>query len=224
MGTNRSPDTFFVNTVTQTALPRINAYKYPDSTFISALTQAMSPTDKVDSWFASTPAGPSQSSTSRPNTRDTALTSLAGDQSQLSNQNTGDAFFDPTATGQRTRDLFLDSFVDDPQLPTAQRDASTRIPGSLPTNQSKPSTSRLSTRDPFFDSVPKGPSQVSTSRWNARAPAFNVWNSARKQAPASPWSKTEPSVSPGKHPSSPQQDVESDRLQWRESKKTPVRG
>ena len=181
-----------------------NEDKDPDSTFVSSLTQAMSPTDKVDSWLGSTPAGPSQSSTSRPNTRDTALTSLAGEQSMLSNQNTGDPFFDPTATGPSTQDLFLDSFVDNQsQLPTAQMDSSNEVPGSWTANQNKPSISNLDTRDPFFVGVPTGPSRLSTSRWNARAPAFNPCNSTRDQAPALPWNKTETSVSPGKHPPSP---------------------
>lgn len=190
MDTNKYPDTCFVNTATQTA------NKYPNSTFISALTP-MSPTDKVDSWFTSTPAGPSQSSTSRPNTRDTALTSIAGDQSQLLDRSTGSAFIDPTATGPTTQDLFQDSFVgDQSQLPTTQMEGSN---SSINANQSKPSTPRLSMTDPFFDSVPKGPSQLSTSRWNARATAFSPWHSTRDQTPASPWNKTGTSFSPGKH-------------------------
>ena len=201
MDTNKSPDTCFVNTVTQTA--QENADKDPDSKFVSSSTQAMSPMDKVDSWFASTPAGPSQSSTSRPNTRDTALTSLAGDQSQLSNRNTGDVFFDPTATSPSTRDLFLDSFIDDQsQRSTVQMDPSTNFPLSTNASQSKPSTSYLHSSDPFFDSVPKGPSQLSTSRWNARAPAFNPWTSTRDYTATLPWNKTETSATSGKHPCS----------------------
>lgn len=204
MNTNKSPDTCFLNTVTQAGLPRVSANTSPDSTFVNAVTQAMSTTDKVDSWFASTPAGPSQSSMSRPNTRDTALTSLTGDQSQLSNHNIEDEISDPTATGPSKQDQFLDSFIDHrSQLPTAQMDESTTAPGLSNTDQSKPSTSRVGTRDPFFDGVPTGPSQLSTSRWNARAPAFDPYSSIREQAPASPWNKTETCVSPGKHPQSP---------------------
>ena len=201
MDTNRSPDTSFVNTVTQATLPVVQTKKDPHSTYISVLTRSMSPTDKVDSWFSSTPAGPSQSSTSRPNTRDTAMTSIAGEQSQPSNQTTGETFLGPTTTGASPQDLFLDSFVDNQsQLPDAQMDANITIPGSLNTNLSRPSISGLGTTDSFFDSVPKGPSQLSTSRWNARAPTFNPWNSTRKQAPTSPCNKPETSVIRGKHP------------------------
>ena len=202
IGTNKSPDTCFVNTVTYPALPGVNATRHPDSNFISPLSQAMSPTEKLDSWFASTPAGPSQSSTSQPNTRDTVLTSLAGDQGQLSNQNTGETFVDSTITGSRTRDLFSGSFVESQsRLPTDQMDpcsGTTNLPNA---NQSKPSTLCLGTRDPFFDLVPKGPR---ISHWNVRAPAFKPWNPTGAQAPASPWNNTETCVSPGERPKSPQ--------------------
>ena len=195
--TNRSPDTYFVNTVTQRALPMLNANKHPDSTSISVLTQTMSPVDKIDSWFASTPAGPGQSSTSRPSTRDTALTSLAGDNSQLSNQKAGDAFLEPTATGPSTQDSFSD---EENKPPMTQMDASAEVSGPLAANQSEPSTSCLNTRDPFFDSVPKGPSQLSTSRWNARAPAFDPWSYTRGEARGSSGNKTETPFVPGEYP------------------------
>lgn len=198
IGTNKSPDTYFVNTVTYTALPGVNATEYPDSIFISPLSQAMSPTEKLDSWFASTPAGPSQSSTSHPNTRDTALNLFAGDQSQISNQNTGDTFVDSTVTGSRTRDLFLGSFVEgQSHLPAEQMDPCSGAANPPNANQSKPSTSGLGTRDPFFDLVPRGPR---ISHWNVRAPAFKPWNSTGEQASASPWNNTETSFSPGKLP------------------------
>lgn len=204
MNTNRSPDTGYINTTTQTASPKVFANTSPDSNFFNAVTHSMSTTDKVDSWFASTPAGPSQSSMSRPNTRDTALTSLPGDESQLPNQNTGEAFFDQTCTGPSARHPFLDSFVvHGSQLPTAQMDASTTVPDLLIADRSKTSTSREGTRDPFFDSVPTGPSQLSTLCYNARAPAFNPSDSTREQAPVSPWNKTETYISPGEHPQSP---------------------
>ena len=203
MNTSRSLDTCYVNTTTQTALPKVFANTSPDSNFINA-THSMSTTDKVDTWFASTPAEPSQSSMSRPYTRDTALTSFPGDQNQLSNQNTGDALLEPIATCPSTQDPFLDSFVDHrSQLPTAHMDASTKVPGSLKADQRKPSTSRVGARDSFFDSVPTGPSQLSTSRWNARAQPFDPSKSTQEQAPVSPWNKTETLYSPGKHAQSP---------------------
>lgn len=187
--------------MTQATLPGLNTKRYPESTHIGALTLAMSPADKVDSWFTSTPAGPSRSLTSRPKTRDTALTSLAGNQNQLWSQNTGNPFIDPSATGPRIRDSFLNSLVEDQgQLPTAQMDASNRIHGSVTATRITPPNSHLGERDSFFDSVPKGPSQVSTSRWNARAPAHSPWHSNRDQAPTSPGNKTEASMSPGKCP------------------------
>lgn len=202
IGMNRSPDTYFVNIVTHPVLPGVNATKYPDSKFISPLSQAMSPTEKLESWFASTPAGPSQSSTLHTNTRDTALTSLAGDPSQSLNQNTEETFVDSTATGSRTRDLFLGSFVEgESHLPREQMDPRSGAPNSSNANQSKPSTSDPATTDPFFDLVPKGPR---ISHWNVRAPAFKPWSSTGEQAPASPWNNKETSVSPGKSPKSPQ--------------------
>ena len=186
--------------MTQTSLPVMNAEKGPDSTSITTLTQDMSPTDKVDSWIASTLARPSQSSTSRPNTRNMAITSLAGGQSQLSNQNTGDTFIDPSTSGSSTRDLFPHSFVEEQsQLPEAQMDTSVTLPSSLETNHSKTSTSHLGTRDPFFHSVPKGPSQSSTALGNARARTFNSWNFSGDQAPASRCDETETSIVRGEN-------------------------
>ena len=224
IGMNRSPDTYFVNIATHPALPGVNATKYPDSTFISPLFQAMSPTEKLDSWFASTPAGPSEASTSHPNTRDTALTSLTRDRSQISNQNTRDPLVDSTVTGSRARDLFLGSFVEgQSHLPAEQMDPCSGAPNPPNANQSKLSTSGLGTRDPFFNLVPKGPR---LKHWNVQAPAFKPWNSTGEQASASPWNNTETSVSPGKCPKSRQ--IRSwfgiDILQQEKSRKILVRG
>ena len=180
----------------------VNANKHPDSAFISALIQTMSPADKIDSWFASTPAGPSQSATSRPNTKDTGMSSLAGDQSQSSNQESGDASFHSTTTDTSKRAPFPDPFLGlESQLPVMQMDGGTEVPGSSAADQRELSTSGLGTRDPFFDSVPKGPSQLSTPRWNTKSPAFDEWESARGHEPAPPWNKTETPLGPGKHPS-----------------------
>ena len=201
MDTNKSPGDFFVNTVTQGTLSAVNANQNLVSTSISVLTEAMSPADKVDSWFASDSAGPSQSSTSRPITTDTGLPSLAGDQSQLSNQNVEDIDSDPFIAGLGTRNLFMDSFPDDPsQQSNTEVDVSTRIPSSTLAKQTKLSTSNLRFRDPFFDSVPKGPSQLSTSRWNARAPFFDSWSSTRGQAHIPSWNKAESLSGEGEHP------------------------
>lgn len=197
----KSPDTRFVNTMTQTALPRVNANTSLDSTSINAMAQTMSPTDKVESWFSPTPAGPSQSLMSCPNTRHTALTFLARDQSQLPVQNTGDAFFSPAATDPSLRGLLLGSSADQQsQLTISQLNRETINPGSSTAHRSNRLTSHRGTRDLFFDSVPTGPSQLSTSRWNARAPAFDPWKSTQDQAPTSPWNMATTSPSPGKHP------------------------
>ena len=203
MDTIRFSETYFVNTVTQRALPVVNPNKSPNSTTLGVLTQTMSPADKVDSWFAFTPAEPGQSSTSCPNTTDTALKYSASDQIQLSNPKSGDASFESTATDSSAQASFPDSFFDsENRAPITQLDASTGFPGSWAAHQSELSTPHSGTRDPFFDSVPKGPSQLSTSRWEARALAFDPWSSARGQNAASPWNKTETTVGPGKHPQS----------------------
>lgn len=200
MDTNGLSDTYSVNTVTQRALPVVNPHKNPNSTSFGVLAQTMSPADKVDSWFASTPAEPGQSSTSCPSTRDTALNHFASDQIQLSNQKAKDASFESTATDPSAQAPFPDSFFDSEiRAPLMQLDASTGFPGSWAAHQSELSTPNLGIRDPFFDSVPKGPSQLSNSRWEARALAFDPWSSGRGQAPASSWNKTETPVGPGKH-------------------------
>lgn len=177
----------------------VNANKHPDLTSISALIQTMSPVDKVDSWFASTPAAPSQSSTSRPNTRDTAMSSLASDQSQLLNQDVRHASFEPYATGVSTQVPFPDSTLgSQSQLLLTQMDGGTEIPGPSAAVRRDLSTS---TRDPFFDSVPKGPSRPPTSRWDTKAPALVTWESARGQGPAPPWNEAETPHGLGTHPS-----------------------
>lgn len=194
IGTNKSPDKYFVNTVIHPALPEVNAKRFSDSTSISVLSQSMSPTEKFDFWFSSTPAGLSRSLTSRLNTSD----SLAGDQSQLSNQNTRDTLIDSTTTGPFTQDLFEGSFVEgESHLPVEHMDQSSGALDLPNVNQSKSSTSEAGTRDPFFDRVPKGPR---LSHWNAQAPAFNPWKATEGQGPASPWCNVETSDSPGKRP------------------------
>ena len=199
MDTNRYPDTSFANTIAQKASPLMNASKHSDSHSLSSSTQTWFAEYKVDLWFKSTPARPGQSSTSCPNTRDTASTSVDGDKSQLSKQKTEDTSFDFTGASALARlpDSSLDS-VQQPLVP--QMDGSTEVPDSPAANQSELQTARLSTRDPFFDSVPKGPSQLSISRWDARFPTFNPLDSTRNQAPASPWDKTATSFGSGKHP------------------------
>ncbi len=215
--TNRSPDSCLVNTVTQKALTAVNAKIHLDLTPTNVLTQAMSPADTVDSWLASTPAGASRSSTSRPNTRDTALTSLAGDPNQLPIQNAGDESFDPATLELSTEQPLTDSYLDEQnELLATQMNASTGLSGSSAPIQSKHPTSHLGARDPFFDSVPKGPSQLRTSRWNARAPTFDPWTSTRDQAPAPSRNTTETPFDPGWYPLSPHQNVGSDRLQQKE--------
>ena len=81
MDSNKSPDPSFVNIVNQTASAGVNTNEYPNPNLIIALSEAMSPTDKIDSWFASTTAGPSQPSTSHPCIRDTALPAMQTDAS-----------------------------------------------------------------------------------------------------------------------------------------------
>ena len=202
MDTNISPDTCFINTVAHMTLLTMDANKQSDSSFISAFAQTMSPVDKVDSWFASTSAGPSQCSKSRPNTRETVLSSVAGDQSQLSNQKAGDASLDSCAARISKQaplpDAFLNS-VHQPQI--IQMDGSSEVPGLVADNESEPSTPNLGTRDPFFDTVPKGPSQLSISRWDARAPAFDPLDTTRGQPSTSSWNKTKTPCGPGKNPS-----------------------
>ena len=201
MDTNIPPDDCFANMVTQGTSPATNANEILDPTSISVLPEAISPADKVDSWFASDFAGPSQSSMSCPTTRDTALTGLAGDQRQLSNQTVDDADSNPFLANPSIRDLFTDSIPDEQsQRSTTQMDVSTRVPSSSVANQAKLSTSHLGFRDPFFDSVPKGPSQLSTSRRNVRAPVFDSWDSTHGQAPTITLNKAESAFGAGKHP------------------------
>lgn len=192
--TNRSPDTCYINTVTQRVVPAADADKYFDSISIGVPAQIMPPADKVDTWFASSPAGPTYSSPSRPNTRDTALTSLIDDESQLSKHEMGDNLLDPPASGSAIRDL-----DDEHRPPPTLTDANALAPGVSNAHQSRPSISQLDTRDAFFDSVPKGPSQFSISRWNAGAPAFDPWSSARGPTPASSWHQKETPSGPSKH-------------------------
>lgn len=211
MDTNGFPNTYFIDTFTQGTLPTMNANKHPDSTSISALIQTMSPVDKVDSWFASTPAAPSQSSTSRPNTRDTAMSSLASDQSQLLNQGVRHESFEPYGASKQAP--FPDSILDSQsQLLLTQMDGGTEVPGPSAAGRRELSTSLLGTRDPFFDSVPKGPSRLPSSRWDIKAPALVTWESARGQEPAPPWNETETPHGLGKHPSNREKHAGSDKL------------
>ena len=197
MDTKRYPDTHFAHTFAQRVSPVVDGNKHSHSNSLRPLTQTYLNESKVDLWlFWSTPAGPSQSSTSRPNTRDTALTSIDGQK-----QKAEDIPFHSTAAGAGTSAHYPDSPLDSVQQPLVpQMDGSTDVPDSSAANQSEPQTARLSTRDPFFDSVPKGPSQLSLSRWDAKFPTFNPLDSTRDQAAASPINKTETSFGPGEHP------------------------
>ena len=201
MDTNRSLDTCYINTATQRVLQAVDADKNLDSTSIGVSARIMSPADKVDSWFASSPAGPTYSSPSRPNTRDTALTSLADDQSHPTKHEMGDRLFDPPLSGLGIKDLPFHTFIDHENQPLpALTDARILAPGSSSAHQSKSSISSVNTRDAFFDSVPKGPrSQLSNPRWNAGAPTFDPWSSARGPTPASPWHQIDTPSGPGKH-------------------------
>lgn len=180
----------------------VNASKRSDSTYINALNQTMSTADKVDSWFTSTPAAPSQSSTSRPNTRDTAMSSLASDQSQLLNHKVRHEYIEPCVTSASKQAPFLDSTLGSQgQLLLTQMDGGTEVPGPSAAGRCELSTSRLGTRDLFFDSVPNGPNRLPTSRWDTKAPALVTWDSARGQGPEPPWNDTETTYGIGKHPS-----------------------
>ena len=195
------PDDCLVNMVTQGTSPAVNANEIFDPTSISVLTEAISPADKVDSWFASDHAGPNQSSMSCPITRDTALPSLAVEQRQLSNQTLEDTDSNPFLADPSKCDLITDSFPDEQsQRSTTQIEVSTRVSSSSVANQAKLSTSHLGFRDPFFDTVPKGPSQLSTSRRNPRAPVFDSWDSTQGQAPTLSLNRAESLLGAGKHP------------------------
>ena len=197
MDTKRYPDTKNAHTFAQRASPVVNGNKHSNSNSLSPLTQTYLNEFIVNLWlFWSTPAGPSQSSTSRPNTRDTALTSVDGEK-----QKAEDISFHSTTTGAGASAHFPDSTLDWVQQPLVpQMDGSTDVPESSAANQSEPQTARLSTKDPFFDSVPKGPSQLSISRWDARSLTFNPLDSTRDQTPSSLLNKMETSFGPGEHP------------------------
>ena len=198
LDTKRYPDTSSANTFTQRVSPVVNANKNSHLNSLGSFTGFTK--YKVDLWL-STPAGQSQSSISRTTNRDSALTLVDGDQSQLSTQKAEDASFDSTATGASALARFQDSSLDSVQQPLVpQMDGGTEVPDSSAADQSELQTAHLSTRDPFFDSVPKGPSQLSISRWDARFPTFNPLDSTRDQAPASTWNETERSFGPGKYP------------------------
>ena len=198
MDTKRSTDTKFANTFAQRTLPLVDANIHYHSNSFGSFAWL---TECILDLCLSTPARASQSLTSHPNTRDTALISVDGEQSQLSKQKAEDTSFVSTATRASATVRFPDVSLDAVQQPLVpQMDGSTEVPDSSAANQSEPKTARLSTSDPFFDSVPKGPRQLSISRWDARFPTFNPLDTTRDQAPASPWIKTESSFDTGKHP------------------------
>ena len=197
MDTNRYPDTTFVNTFTRSSSPVLHANK---NSHLNSLSTFWFTEYIPDTWLMPPPARPSQSSTSRPNTGDTASTSVDSDQSHLSAQEAEDTPFGSTAFGTSASASFSESSLDSvQQAPVPQMDGSTEVPDSSAASQSELQTARLSTRDPFFDSVPKGPSKLSILRC-ARFSAFNPVDSTCDQVPASPRNNTESSLGPGKHP------------------------
>ena len=196
MDKNRYPDTSIANTIAQRASSVVNANEHSRSNSLSSSIQALLTEFEIDLWIKAPPARASQSAKSRPNTRDTALTSIDGEKKKAE-----DKSFDSTATWASASARFSNSSLESVQQPLVpQMDGSTDVPDSSAANQSELQTSRSSTRDPFFDFVPKGPSQLSISRWDARFPSSNPLDSTCDQAPASPWSKTETTSDPGKHP------------------------
>ena len=130
MDIDRSPDTSLANTFTQRASPVVNANRHLNS---NSLSDFWPIEYKPDLWLISTFAGPNQSSTSRPNTRDSALTSVDGE-----NQEADDTSLDSTATGAsalaRSPDLTL-GLLQQPLVP--QMDGSTEVPDSSAASQSE---------------------------------------------------------------------------------------
>ena len=120
MDSHKSPDQCFINIVNQTASASVNTNEHPNPNLVIALSEAMSPTDKIDSWFASTTAGPSQPSTSHPCIRDTAPPTMRTDASI-------DGPSKVTASSpSATRDPFFDTVPKGPRLPVVTSWAPTR--------------------------------------------------------------------------------------------------
>ena len=139
MDSNQSPDPCFVGIVNETVSVGVNTNKRPDPNLIIALSEAMSPTDKIDSWFASTPAGPSQPSTSHPCIRDTALPAMQTDASISGHSQVTES------SHSAVRDPFFDT---------------------VPKGPSQPSTSRWNARVPIFTPWAPTRDQPQTSLWN----------------------------------------------------------
>ena len=139
MDSNKSPDPCFVGIVNQTASTGVNTNERPDPNLIIALSETMSPTDKIDSWFASTPAGPSQPSTSHPCIRDTALPAMQTDASISGTSQVTES------SHSATRDPFFDT---------------------VPKGPSQASTSRWNARLPVFTPWAPIRDQPQTSLWN----------------------------------------------------------
>lgn len=139
MDSNRSPDPCFVNTVNETASAGVNINERPDANLVIALSEAMSPTDKIDSWFASTPAGPSQPSTSHLCIGDTALPLMQADASTSG----------PSQVTASSHSAMRDPFFD-----------------TVPKGPSQPSISRGNARLSVFTPWAHTRDQPKTSLWN----------------------------------------------------------
>ena len=203
MDTDRSPKTSFVNTVTESTLLGVNTNKEYDSYSTSLLTRAISPVHKVDSWFASSSAGPCQSSTRRLITSNTASTPVTGFQNQLSNQVARDPVLDLTSTGPSIQEMSWKQLLDEEnEQHTTELDASTVRCSSPAIAEGKLLNSHVDSEDPFFDTVPKCATQLSNSNCNAGAPTFDPEKSTRGLAltSSSSWDKKETSTALGEYP------------------------
>ena len=146
MDSNISPDPCFVNTVNTTALVGVNANERPHPNLLIVLSEAMSPTDKIDSWFASTTARPTQPSTSHPCIRDTALPTIHTD-ARI------DGHSKVTASSPSAmRDPFFDSVPKGPRLPVVTSWAPTQDqPQTSPGDKTEVSVSPgKSSKSPLF--------------------------------------------------------------------------
>ena len=139
MDSDKSPVPCFVGIVNQTASAGVNTNEHPNPNLVVALSEAMSPTDKIDSWFASTTAGPSQPSTSHPCIRDTAL---------------------PT--------MQTDASINGPSQVTASSHSAMRDPffDTVPKGPSQPTTSHWNARFPVFTSWAPTRDQPQNSLWD----------------------------------------------------------
>ena len=145
MDSSKSPDPCFVNIVNPTALAGVNTND-PNPNLVIALSEPMSPTDKIDSWFASTSARPTQPLTSHPCIRDRALPTMQTDASI-------DGHSKVTASSPSAmRDPFFDSVPKGPRLPVVTSWAPTQDqPQTSPWEKTEASVSpRKSPKSPVF--------------------------------------------------------------------------